>query len=338
MVLLRNFTVLILILTQTCACASESQSSNQSIKPDVVLAPELKSQIPETNESPTEFADKQLKASGISEDFIQKIHALYLSENPKLNKAAFKEKDWEESASQILTLNDFGFLYLSDYMAHDSPLAVRKIKRYLKDHKTSFRAARRKYAVSSSTIASLLWVETKHGKIIGTFPLPWVFYSLVMGSHPQFIKEMLAELPGRLEKGNPKNLTLFAAQTKVIERCKSKATWALEELKAIQQINAENDFNPFRSKASFAGAFGFAQFIPSTYLKLAVSEFRSKPDLFKHSDAIASVAHFLQMNGWKDNNPDLQAQALFAYNRSKDYGSVILKLSQEVTPKKTARK
>jgi membrane-bound lytic murein transglycosylase B len=338
MTLVRNVTVLTLILTQVCACAAELQSNNSSFKPDSSLALELKSQIPETDESPTEFADNQLKANGLSEDFIQKIHVLYLSENSKLNRAAFKAKDWEQSASQIVTLNVFGFLYLSDYMAHNSPLAVKKIKRYLKDHKTSFRAARKRYPVSSSAIASLLWVETKHGKTIGTFPLPWVFYSLVMGSHPQFIEKMLAELPERLEKGNPKNLTLLTAQTKIIERCKAKAAWALEELKALQQIKNENDFDPFLSKASFAGAFGFSQFIPSTYLKLAVSEFRRKPNLFKHSDAISSVAHFLQMNGWKDNDPDLQAQALFAYNRSKDYGAVILKLAQEVAPKKTSQK
>ena len=304
--------LILLILSQAIACASS--------EPKASLVPELKTLIPETSSTPLEYADASLKADGLSDEFIASIHTLYIDKN----------KNWMESANRIVELNIFGFLGQTNYFLHDSPLAQKKIKRYLKDHEQSFRSTAKKYPVSPNAIASLLWVETKYGKTIGTFPLAWVYYALVLGSHPTMIKNALDAIPEKMAKGNPKGITPKAAQEKVIERCKSKAAWALEELRAIQQIQTEHYFNPFTHKASFAGAFGIPQFIPSTYLKSAVSEFRTKPDLFKHSDAIFSVAHFLQMNGWKEKDPEAEALALYSYNRSKDYGAVILKLAQEV--------
>jgi membrane-bound lytic murein transglycosylase B len=219
----------------------------------------------------------------------------------------------------------------TNYFLHDSPLAQKKIKRYLKDHRSSFQTLKKKYAVSPETVAALLWVETKHGKTLGSFPMPFVYYSMIIGSHPVYIRSMVALAPEKIAKGNPKNLTLSAVQEKVITRCKSKADWAINELKAAYQIQQEHDFNPFHQKASFAGAFGISQFIPSTYLKLAVSEFRTKPDLYKHSDAILSVGNFLKSYGWKNSDPDAEAKALYAYNHSKDYGAVILKLAEEAS-------
>ena len=312
MTLFRPGFLILALSIQLTACASAST------KPSIL--PELKNLIPETSINPIDFADSQLLQSGISADFILKIHRLYIDKN----------KNWQESVNRIVELNMFGFLGQSNYSLHNSPRAQRKIKLYLRDHAKTFQITRKKYPVSSAAIASLLWVETQHGKTMGTFPIPWVFYALVMGSHPKIIHSMLSLVPGKLAKGNPKGLSEQIAQEKIIERSKSKATWALEELKAIQQIQDKHYFDPFKHKASFAGAFGIPQFIPSTYLKLATSEFRAKPDLFKHSDAILSVAHFLISNGWKDEDSNANSTALYAYNRSKDYGAVILQLEHEV--------
>ena len=270
--------------------------------------------------SPIEEADFSLKEAGMPLEFINGIHKLFIS----------KSKKWQENASKIIELNTFGFLGKSDYEQQDTKLARKKIRRYLKVHLSSFKVIRKKHLISPEAIASLLWVETRHGKNMGNFSLVWVFYSMVMGAHPQFVNEMLALTPEYMSKGNPKNYTLVEAKEKVKERCKSKAQWALQELKAILTIQNRNYFNPLRAKASFAGAFGIPQFIPSTYLKSAISPFRNKPNLFKHSDAIASVANFLVTNGWKEKEQSAQASALFSYNRSKDYGLLILKLAQEV--------
>ena len=308
------------LLLPIMSCASLTASKEN----EAVLA-SLKILIPDVSESPQDFADKQLTIAGLSQTFIDQIHKNYLGKN----------EDWANEAIRIIELNVFGFLAQSNYALHDTPLAHRKIKQYLKDHHSSFRDARKKFAVSSTVIASLMWVETRHGKTMGTFPMPWVFYSLVLGSHPEFIKAMIAMVPEKLAKHNPKNLSLQEAQQKVIERCKSKADWATSELKAVYQIQIEKNFDPFKRKSSFAGAFGMAQFIPSSYLKFAVSGYRRKPDLFKHSDAVLSIANFLTHYGWKPADSETQIQALYNYNRSKDYGAIILKLAADVSAKST---
>ena len=165
---------------------------------------------------------------------------------------------------------------------------------------------------------------------MGKFPVGWVYLALSLSAHPDFTKEMLKLLPAKLASNNPKNLSLHDAEAKVIERCKSKSLWAIDEMKALDFIREAKFFNPLKTKSSFAGAFGLGQFIPSTYLKFSESLYRKKADLFKISDAVVSVAHFLKENGWNDQDIESQTKALFAYNHSKDYGAVILKLADAV--------
>ncbi len=312
----RIFIASILVLSQSTAFADPSE---------LIAVPEKRSALPEVALTELEFADARLKESGLSAPFIASIRSAFIDNNP----------EWRESAKRIIELNVFGFLSRSDYSVHDSPNAKKNIVRYLSDHRVSFVEARKQYPVSSSAIASLMWVETKYGKVMGTFPVAWVYYSLVLGAHPGFIKDMLTLLPPKIAKDNPKNLSYIAAENKVIERCQQKSVWALDEMKAVSFIHETGIFNPLKVKASFAGAFGLGQFIPSSYLKFSESLHRKNADLFKPSDAILSIAHFLQENGWDEKDPESKAKALFSYNRSKDYGSIILKLAHDIShPKK----
>jgi membrane-bound lytic murein transglycosylase B len=81
------------------------------------------------------------------------------------------------------------------------------------------------------------------------------------------------------------------------------------------------------SPSSYAGAFGCSQFIPSSFQKYAVSHESKTPNLFNIYDCIYSVGNFLQKNGWNNGDLSSQSNALFEYNRIKDYGDVILKLA-----------
>lgn len=315
MVLFRSF-LMVAILTQALACASPAPQYN---------SPEKKPVIPEISQSAVEYADARLIEAGLSAAFIQSLHAAYLDHNP----------EWRENVKHIVELNVFGFLSHPDYSVHDTASARKHISEYLKNHRKSFQEVRKRYAVSSNSIASLMWVETKYGKVMGKVPVAWVYYSLILGAHPDFVKEMVTLLPSKLEKENLKKLSLIEAENKVIDRCRSKSIWALDEIKAVNFIQEAKFFNPLKTKASFAGAFGLGQFIPSSYLKFSESLYRKKADLFKPSDAILSIAHFLKENGWDEKNRETKEKALFAYNRSKDYGAVILKLSDSVGSTKT---
>lgn len=72
-------------------------------------------------------------------------------------------------------------------------------------------------------------------------------------------------------------------------------------LKIIQQEHVR----PERLNGSWAGAFGQTQFMPSTYLRLAVDfDGDGRRDLVDSvPDALASTANFLQRAGWKPGIP-----------------------------------
>ncbi len=274
-------------------------------------------------DSAREEVERALLAAGIAPSAIARIHRNFKSKH-----------SWQESALRIIELNVFGFLYDGNYFGHDTPEARKRISSYIRSHARSFEAAKNKYGIEAESIAALLWVETKLGRQTGSIPLPWVYYALSLASHPRFCAEMMTILPDKLEKsrlsGKP---DLATAQRKLLARCRSKSEWAIEELRTVFELEKTHDLKPFQIKASFAGAFGIPQFLPSSYRKYAVSDYRKKPDLFMTSDAILSVGNFLHQNGWKRDVPDSQPVALYAYNRSRDYGAVILRIAEGMKSK-----
>jgi membrane-bound lytic murein transglycosylase B len=254
----------------------------------------------------------------LDDEFIRELNRRYIH----------GKKNWIESATKILEPNVLGFLYSGDYFSHDTPPGRRAILKYLRDHQLSFKEAEKEYHVNAYAIASLLWVETKLGKDLGRHPVPWIFHSLVLGAHPNLCSKVLEALPAKYEVAPRKKInSLEAARDKTIERCEAKAVWALDELKALQKLWKEGILNPFRLHGSFAGAFGIPQFIPSSYLTHAVSKYRRRADLHLHSDAILSVGRFLSISGWTNQSEEAQLRALYAYNRSKDYGLVISRIA-----------
>ncbi|MDB5664460.1 lytic murein transglycosylase [Cypionkella sp.] len=75
------------------------------------------------------------------------------------------------------------------------------------------------------------------------------------------------------------------------------------ELIAALQIVQSGAVKPAAMIGSWAGAMGHTQFMPSSYLKLAVSfDGRGKPDIWGEdpTDALASTAAYLANAGWKN--------------------------------------
>ncbi len=77
------------------------------------------------------------------------------------------------------------------------------------------------------------------------------------------------------------------------------------ELEQYLLLAREQSFNLLNIRASYAGAMGIPQFMPSNYRKIAV-DFNGdgKIDLMGNAqDAIGSVANYLRVNGWKPGEP-----------------------------------
>ncbi len=283
-------------------------------------SPAPEARVPLVIEDVRTNTKKFLMTHGVPADFVEEIELKYT-----------KKKKWFQDSLKLVEPNVFGFLYQGDYLKHDSKRARKKTYHYLLAHKNSFLTAQNRYQVSPESIAALLWVETKLGTDMGSHPIPFVFYSIALAAEPSVCQEMEKLVEPKLaisalaEKPAP-----AIAIKKLLERCKQKSEWAASELKVLSSLHEKGKLNAFQLRGSFAGAFGIPQFLPSSYEKYAVSDFRKKPNLFLISDAILSVGNFLKQNGWKADSGDSQSSALYAYNRSKEYGIVIRQIAERL--------
>lgn len=260
-------------------------------------------------QSPKAFAIEKMKKEGISDSFIQIVLESYQ----------------EADRDRILELNLLGFVMKADYSAHYSKKAIHKCREFLRRNRSVLRSAERRYHVEREAITALLWVETKHGKTTGKFPVASVYFNLLQADHPDLFAQTRAR---GLQLGVPLPEDY---ESRIQQRAAEKSAWALQELKALETIHDSNSKDAQTLKGSFSGAFGYSQFIPSSYQRWAQSTKKGRsPDLFKVEDAIVSVAHYLMSNGWKPNDVEAQRAALFHYNRSQGYGEVILRIASEL--------
>jgi lytic murein transglycosylase len=136
-------------------------------------------------------------------------------------------------------------------------------KEGMRKYADAFATAEQRYGVSRYVIAAVWGVESDFGKSMGTRPL---------------IQSL-------------STLACFG----------ERASYFRGELIATLKIAASGDIPPDRLVGSWAGAFGQTQFMPSTFLRLAVDlDGDGKRDIVDSApDAIGSTANFLHKAGWR---------------------------------------
>jgi len=87
--------------------------------------------------------------------------------------------------------------------------------------------------------------------------------------------------------------------------------------------------DPTAIASSYAGAVGYAQFMPTNILAYAQDgDQDGRIDLLVHADAIASIANYLKRHGWRPGiSREQQEKAIYAYNPSSFYVNAILKVA-----------
>lgn len=116
-------------------------------------------------------------------------------------------------------------------------------------------------------ILGILGVETFFGQRIGSYRVLDALYTLAFGY--------------------PKRSSFFTA-----------------ELEKFLELSYLEGLDVYGVKGSYAGAIGYCQFMPSSYIAYAKSFNRaSNRDLMQIDDAIASVANYLNEHRWKTGEP-----------------------------------
>lgn len=145
---------------------------------------------------------------------------------------------------------------------------ARRGVQFWKQHAAAISRAQEQYGVDPEIIVAIIGVETRFGRNKGSYPIMDALSTLVL-DYP------------------------------------SRSDFFRQELTEYLLLTRELKVNPCRLKGSYAGAMGMPQFIPSSYRRYAVDfDGDNKRDvLTSPEDAIGSVAHYLEQNGWEAGAP-----------------------------------
>lgn len=167
---------------------------------------------------------------------------------------------------------------------------------FWKEHKETIAKVSQETGVNEEIILGIIGVETYFGRIKGSYKVLDALYTLGFG-YPKRGKFFKSELAKYLE------------------------------------LTSKEDLDPKTIKGSYAGAMGYTQFMPSSYLAYAKSfDEGGTADLINDpADAIASVANYLKVHRWKRDQPvaasakftrkltNINKQSLKPKNKLSDY-------------------
>jgi membrane-bound lytic murein transglycosylase B len=125
-------------------------------------------------------------------------------------------------------------------------------------------------------------------------------------------------------KGN-KNVFNSVVSHYVYGKKEKRRALFLDQVEALFQLQKRWGIDPLRLKGSFAGAVGYAQFLPTSLRDFFVDSDGdpSKINLYSISDNIHSIANYLREHGWDDKNPynalSGSYNAIYHYNNNRIY-------------------
>ena len=148
------------------------------------------------------------------------------------------------------------------------PKRIKNGKLFIKNNLETLERAEAQFGVPKEVITAILGVETRYGKIMGSY--------------------RVLDALSTLSFDYPRRSNFFS-----------------QELINLLLLARENNLDIFKLKGSYAGAMGYGQFIPSSYRAYAVDfDNDGSVDLLNSvEDAIGSIGNYLYQHGWKSNYP-----------------------------------
>jgi membrane-bound lytic murein transglycosylase B len=196
--------------------------------------------------------------------------------------------------STIVGRTGKGFDYLGRRFGLLTRTSVKRGKSILAAHRERLGKIEAAYGVGREVLVAILRIETDFGRNTGNYPLVNSFLTLAL-----------------------------------IENRRS--SWAEEELGQLLHMCRQENRDPLTLKGSWAGAFGFPQFIPSSYLKYgADGNGDGAVDLYNLTDAFASIANYLRAFGWSEHDPEKNRKAVWAYNHCDSYVQAVFAYARAI--------
>ncbi len=229
--------------------------------------------------------------------------------------------------AKAVRINVTNFSSTPDYSWSWNDSSIKTVKAFIKEHLATLTEAQKMYGVRKEVIASILWIESRCGKITGTYHVPSVYLSLLLASDSINVQSSVDRVVQQQKLDSTKIDSVTALVKKRAER---KAGWAFKELRALQEIDKRKVMNVADLMGSWAGAFGFPQFLPSSYNAWAVDgNSDGVIDLYSIADAAHSIGNYLKKNGWGVTRKKQRA-AVHHYNNSDAYVNAVFTLARKL--------
>lgn len=146
---------------------------------------------------------------------------------------------------------------------------------FFQEHREALARAQAQTGVPAEVIVAIIGVETFYGRIAGSYD----------------VLDALSTLAFDYPRRSP---------------------FFTSELKNFLLLTREQGLDPLTLKGSYAGAMGLGQFMPSSYRSYAIDfDDDGVADIWNNpSDAIGSVANYLQRHGWRAGDPVVSAASI----------------------------
>lgn len=205
-------------------------------------------------------------------------------------------------------------------------------KAFIDKYRTILVQAQALYGVDAETIAALLRCETRHGTVTGNYHVFSVYASMALMAEPGTLARSIEQARATMKERNASDSEIQSEVEWIRGRAASRSKWAYRELSNMMKIQQRELTDALGIYGSWAGAFGWSQFLPSSYLSRAVDgDGDRKIDLFNPSDAIYSTANYLSKAGYKIGDDGSRRRAVHNYNNSTAYVESIIGLANRVT-------
>jgi membrane-bound lytic murein transglycosylase B len=198
---------------------------------------------------------------GFSRDYLVKVLKNAKRQNSILkamNRQAEGRLSWEEYRARFIETG-----------------RIQNGNKFWKKHALALARAEKKYGVPAHMIVSIIGVETRYGKVTGSYR----------------VLDALATIAFDL----PRRSAFFQ-----------------NELSEFLRLTKQEKIAYTKPKGSYAGAMGYGQFLPSSFMNYAVDfDGDGKRDIWKNPvDAIGSVANYFAAHGWLEGQPVIETAKL----------------------------
>ena len=223
----------------------------------------------------------------------------------------------------VLTINLANRYIKADYSRFLQHQSINHARKFLDQESNFLTTVEKRFQVDKEVIVSILFIESAFGKRTGNNIVFNVFSTLSRATEPDILHNTAHLLKERYPQMSTNDIE---------KRAHKKAQWAYQELKHLLTIAEKEHIDVLKIKGSWAGAFGIAQFLPSSYVHYAVDGNNDhKVRLYNRYDSIVSVANYLKENGWKKGLTEKKKRTIIRkYNNSTPYIDTVLQLSQKI--------